>query len=80
MLALMIRHGMSTSCVYPLGTRRAFELAAGDGLREAALIAVEGAADYWRGLGFVEGPVSGELRAKVATYGSLACWMTREIP
>ncbi len=24
----MIRHGMSTSCVYPLGTRRAFELAA----------------------------------------------------
>jgi sugar phosphate isomerase/epimerase len=28
MLALMIRHGMSTSCVYPSGTRRAFELAA----------------------------------------------------
>jgi len=28
MLAVMIRHGMSTSCVYPLDTRRAFELAA----------------------------------------------------
>lgn len=28
MLTLMIRHGMSTSCVYPLDTRRAFELAA----------------------------------------------------
>lgn len=25
---MMIRHGMSTSCVYPTGTRRAFELAA----------------------------------------------------
>jgi ribosomal protein S18 acetylase RimI-like enzyme len=59
---------------------RAFELAAQDGLRRAELIAVEGAAAYWRGLGFVEGPVSGELHAKLATYGPLARWMTREIP
>lgn len=59
---------------------RAFELAFQDGLRRAELIAVEGAADYWRRLGFVEEAVSGELRAKVGTYGPLARWMTRQIP
>ncbi|BAK68543.1 putative acetyltransferase [Sphingobium sp. SYK-6] len=59
---------------------RAFELAARDGIRSAELIAVEGAADYWRALGFVEGVVSPDLAAKVATYGDPARWMTRAIP
>lgn len=59
---------------------RAFELAARDGLRSAELIAVEGAANYWRGMGFTEGPVSDALRNKLATYGSRARWMTRAIP
>lgn len=59
---------------------RAFELAAQDGLRSAELIAVEGAADYWRRLGFVEGVVSSELGEKLGTYGTSARWMTREVP
>lgn len=59
---------------------RAFALAARNGLRRAELIAIEGAADYWRRLGFVETPLSGELSGKLATYGSTARWMTREIP
>lgn len=59
---------------------RAFELAAQDGLRSAELIAVEGAADYWRRLGFAEGAVSGELSEKLSTYGTLARWMARDIP
>ena len=58
---------------------RAFDLAARAGLRRAELIAVEGAADYWRRLGFVAVPVSGTLAAKVATYGPQAYWMEREI-
>lgn len=57
----------------------AFELAAQDGLQDAELIAVEGAANYWRRLGFVEGAISEPLRAKVARYGTRARWMTREI-
>lgn len=59
---------------------RAFELAAQDGLRRAELIAVEGAADYWRRLDFAEGTVSGELSEKLSTYGTLARWMARDIP
>jgi GNAT superfamily N-acetyltransferase len=59
---------------------RAAELAVRDGLRRAELIAVEGAAEYWRTLGFAEETVSGELGEKLATYGSRARWMTREIP
>lgn len=57
----------------------AFELAARDGLRTAELIAVEGAAPYWRGLGFSEGDLSPELAARVAHYGADARWMTRTI-
>lgn len=57
----------------------AFEAAAQDGLQDAELIAVEGAADYWRRLGFVESRVSGALRAKLSTYGTRARWMTRAI-
>lgn len=59
---------------------RAFELAAEQKLARAELIAVEGAATYWRTLGFSEGGGSAELDAKVAAYGETACWMTREIP
>lgn len=59
---------------------RAFALATHDGLCSAELIAVEGAANYWRRLGFVEEAVSGELLKKLETYGSLARWMKREIP
>lgn len=57
----------------------AFELAARDGLRTAELIAVEGAAPYWRGLGFAEGDPSPQLAARVAHYGADARWMTRAI-
>lgn len=58
---------------------RAFELAARDGLRIAELIAVEGAASYWRTLGFVETFAPPGLAAKVAGYGPEARWMTRQI-
>lgn len=59
---------------------RAFELAARDGIRTAELIALEGAADYWRSLGFAEGAVSSKLSEKLGTYGNSAVWMTREGP
>ena len=58
---------------------RAFELAALNGLGEAQLIAVEGAASYWRRLGFAEAATSDKLAAAIAQYGSDARWMTREI-
>lgn len=57
---------------------RAFELAAQDSLGSAELIAVEGAADFWRRLGFVEGSDSAELTEKLRTYGTDACWMARD--
>lgn len=58
----------------------AFELAAHQKLARAELIAVEGAAAYWRSLGFAAAEVPAELEAKVAVYGSQACWMARIIP
>lgn len=58
---------------------RAFELAARDGLPTAELIAVKGAASYWRKLGFVEAAVPLELAEKIATYGHDARWMTRQV-
>jgi ribosomal protein S18 acetylase RimI-like enzyme len=58
---------------------RAFELAARDGLGGAELIAVEGAASYWRTFGFNDVPISADFAAKVANYGPKARWMTREI-
>ena len=66
--------------VGPRLATRAFELAARDCIRSAELIAVEGAADYWRRLGFVEGAVSSKLSEKLGTYGNFAAWMTREVP
>lgn len=58
---------------------RAFELATQDGLRTAELIAVQGAATYWRKLGFIDGPASRELRAKILDYGADARWMVRDL-
>ena len=58
----------------------AFERASGDGLRQAELIAVEGAGSYWRRLGFVDATCSEEAAAKVSSYGSEALWMSRVIP
>ena len=58
----------------------AFAMAARQGLACAELIAVEGAASFWRKLGFAERAVSGDLRDKVAGYGAEARWMTRAIP
>lgn len=58
----------------------AFEMAAQDGFQKAELIAVEGAASYWRKLGFVDAACSEELALKVASYGSGARWMVRAIP
>jgi GNAT superfamily N-acetyltransferase len=57
-----------------------FDLAARDGLRAAELIAVQGAARYWRTLGFVDGDISAGLSAKIASYGSDARWMMRDVP
>lgn len=58
---------------------RAFELAACDGLQRAELIAVEGAASYWRALGFCEAAAPVYLAEKVAAYGPEARWMNRDI-
>lgn len=57
----------------------AFALAARDGLWMAELIAVQGAAGYWRRLGFIEASTSPALARKVAGYGPEARWMHREI-
>ncbi|WP_294261737.1 GNAT family N-acetyltransferase [uncultured Sphingomonas sp.] len=46
-----------------------------DGLTEAELIAVEGAAAYWHRLGFAEAAMAPTLAAKVAGYGDAARWM-----
>lgn len=59
---------------------RAFDFARDDGFTIAQLVAVKGAAPYWRGLGFAEAQVAGKLRAKVLGYGTDARWMTRVIP
>jgi GNAT superfamily N-acetyltransferase len=58
----------------------AFETAARDGLQGAELIAVEGAASYWRKLGFVDATCSEEVAPKVTSYGSEARWLRRSIP
>jgi len=58
---------------------RACELAAGDGLQRAELIAIEGAASFWRTLGFSETAASAYLAQKVAAYGPDARWMSRDI-
>jgi predicted N-acetyltransferase YhbS len=57
-----------------------FALAARDGIVRAELIAVEGAAGYWRRLGFAEEACPPALAAKVAGYGAEARWMARRLP
>ena len=59
--------------------RRAFALAAGDGLAAAELIAVEGAAPYWASLGFQPIATSPALATKIAAYGPDACLMQRAL-
>ncbi|WP_260926881.1 GNAT family N-acetyltransferase [Novosphingobium sp. 9] len=56
---------------------QALAMAARDGLPRAQLIAVEGAAPYWRALGFAEGAMSQALADKVRGYGASARWMER---
>lgn len=53
--------------------------ATADGLVRAELIAVEGAAAYWRRLGFADETPSPALAAKVAGYGPAAAWMSRSL-
>lgn len=60
--------------------KRAFALAARNGLRDAELIAVGTAAGYWRWLGFTEAAVSAELAVEIAAYGPETCFMQRAIP
>lgn len=84
-LEVLFIHDLAVStAVRGTGTGRrliecAFERAAANGLRCAELIAVEGAAGYWRQFGFVEGPPSPELTATVAGYGAGAHFITREL-
>lgn len=58
---------------------RALAYAFADGFRDAELVAVEGAASFWRTLGFAKPTISAELGAKVGSYGSRAAWMERKI-
>lgn len=58
---------------------RALQRARDDGLLEAELIAVGGAAPYWRSLGFAEASTGPALRAKVGAYGPAARWMRRAL-
>lgn len=56
---------------------KAFEIAARDKLRTAELIAVEGAASYWKSLGFAQVATAPALAKAVAKYGPAARWMER---
>ncbi|WP_066717327.1 GNAT family N-acetyltransferase [Sphingomonas pituitosa] len=56
-----------------------FALAAAGELERAELIAVEGAADFWRRLGFRAETPSPALATKVARYGPAAQWMWRPL-
>ncbi len=47
------------------------------GLRRSELVAVEGAGEFWRRLGWTTpSPISRDLTAKVASYGPAAAFMT----
>lgn len=58
---------------------RAFEMARRDGLLTAELVAVEGAANFWHRIGFVETAAATDVQQKLRTYGNTARWMTREL-
>jgi ribosomal protein S18 acetylase RimI-like enzyme len=57
----------------------AFDLAVHDGLKSAELVAVEGAAGFWKNMGFVTLDATPEIVAKLAGYGRGATWMGRLI-
>lgn len=57
----------------------ALDIAAQNGLNSAELVAVEGAASFWRALGFADLEVSPEITAKLAGYGNRVVWMGRDI-
>lgn len=57
----------------------AFDTAARNGLSFAELVAVEGAASFWRALGFADLEVLPVIKAKLAGYGNRAVWMGRDI-
>jgi GNAT superfamily N-acetyltransferase len=57
----------------------AFDLAVHDGLKSAELVAVEGAAGFWKTMGFVTLDATPEIAAKLAGYGRGATWMGRTI-
>ncbi|WP_076070908.1 GNAT family N-acetyltransferase [Sphingomonas montana] len=54
-------------------------LASRHGMTSAELIAVEGAARFWHGMGFAEDDQP-DLAGKVAAYGDAARYMVRPIP
>jgi len=58
---------------------RAFAMARATGLDRAELVAVEGAATYWRRLGFADGTATDAIREALRKYGASARWMTRAI-
>lgn len=58
---------------------QAVDLAVHDGLRFAELVAVAGAAGFWRAMGFAALNPSPEITAKLAGYGHGAIWMGRPI-
>lgn len=54
--------------------------AGGEGLAWAALVAVQGAADFWERLGFAARSVAGtDHRAGLATYGASARYMVKPL-
>lgn len=57
----------------------AFDLAMHDDLKSAELVAVEGAAGFWKTMGFVTLDATPEIAAKLAGYGRGATWMGRTI-
>lgn len=56
-----------------------FEMARRDGLFTAELVAIEGAANFWRSIGFVETAAATDVQQKLETYGNTARWMTRQL-
>ena len=55
---------------------QAFALGRRDGLSQAELVAVGGAATYWRTLGFFTSDTSSTIAAIINGYGPDAQWMT----
>jgi hypothetical protein len=69
------RAGGLARTIFAAGRRAAM----GEGLRVAELIAVAGAASFWRRIGFAGVTADPALAAKVAGYGPEAIYMQREV-